>query len=431
MTMESSRVDQWWGDYLEHLPISFYVVDRDFNLVYFHDYPQSISYEETPLKCYKFLYKNDEPCGECLLRSGVKIEEPRKFLLQLSTNVDVLFPLTYNYSVIPIKSDLLSPRYLMYRNDFSETHLVQKHISQLERFAINGALSSGIIHEANNMIMAIIGLFEILDLQMDDGCEVDVIRERIRQARSELKSLGSLLNNMHSLGRSSTSQKGKVSLSKVINDVFVLLRKKLRDKRVNLLVDVEPENVEIIGNEAALKQLLMNLVLNCHQALKADGTMKIRLRLLDEVVQLLVLDDGEGIDPDRLSQIFAPFYTSHTEQGGTGLGLFTSLKITEDHGGYIDFISQPGVGTATFVVLPRGCLTPCWEIKNECTEKVRKDCTVYERQLVTQCWDHFTNCPPADMSCHLCEVWKIKNRLATLPSRPSSEKLTIADCWEL
>ncbi len=126
---------------------------------------------------------------------------------------------------------------------------------------------------------------------------------------------------------------------------------------------------EINVNPEGITQVLLNLFYNAREAMQTGGTLKIQTeyRQAEETVLLRIQDTGPGIAPDEVQHLFHPFYT--TKQKGTGLGLYISRKILEEHDGSIDVDASLAIGTAFDITLP--CLQRT-EQKNETGLNPRK-----------------------------------------------------------
>ena len=117
-------------------------------------------------------------------------------------------------------------------------------------------------------------------------------------------------------------------------------------------VRFEPTSIPPVAHDPLqVQRLILNLLLNAFQAIKdKDGLVTVDLQSVDGFAQVKVRDNGIGIAPDHLRNIFRPFFT--TKRQGTGLGLSLSRRIVEQHGGTIDVHSSPGNGTEFVVRLP-------------------------------------------------------------------------------
>ena len=113
------------------------------------------------------------------------------------------------------------------------------------------------------------------------------------------------------------------------------------------------------------KQVLMNLLVNAYQAIEQRvgrsgemGTIELETRVAPEGVEIRVSDDGVGISEEHLQRIFDPFFTTKRVGSGMGLGLSTSFKIVERHGGTLSVESEENVGTTMRLFLPTGPAAP-------------------------------------------------------------------------
>ena len=107
-----------------------------------------------------------------------------------------------------------------------------------------------------------------------------------------------------------------------------------------------------MGNEGKLHQAVINILTNAIQSIENKGSIVIRTRIINEMLELSVFDSGVGIDPQHLSHIFDAFYTTKEPGIGTGLGLTITYDIIEEFNGTIEIQSEIGEGTSVTVKLP-------------------------------------------------------------------------------
>jgi two-component system cell cycle sensor histidine kinase PleC len=130
-----------------------------------------------------------------------------------------------------------------------------------------------------------------------------------------------------------------------------------RERRQNLVIEVDPSAPPLIADPRALKQILINLVSNAVKFTPIGGTIRVSgSRAKDGGFQILVEDNGPGIPPDKLAKIFRPFSRVDNrydrQDGGTGLGLAIVRGLAELHGGRAWIESEVAGGCQVYVVLP-------------------------------------------------------------------------------
>jgi two-component system NtrC family sensor kinase len=146
-------------------------------------------------------------------------------------------------------------------------------------------------------------------------------------------------------------------LNSLLKHTLELLSHRFRWEQVDLrkdLVDIG----RIWADQGQLEQVFLNLVNNALDAMPAGGLLSVRTRKLltqgrDKVVEVDIVDTGQGIPEDQLARVFEPFFSTKGD-GGTGLGLPISLGVIEEHGGNIAIDSEVGVGTTFRVRIPVG-----------------------------------------------------------------------------
>ncbi len=122
------------------------------------------------------------------------------------------------------------------------------------------------------------------------------------------------------------------------------------DKHIELIDDLDPELPECAMDEDQFYQVLLNIVFNAIHAMPEGGKLTVRTFTGPEGLSLAITDTGSGMPPEKLEQIFIPFFTDKNR--GTGLGLAITKNIVEQHGGEIAVESEEGVGTTFTVTLP-------------------------------------------------------------------------------
>ncbi len=231
---------------------------------------------------------------------------------------------------------------------------LQKQLSQAQRLATIGELTSTTTHEFNNLLMTIMNYAKLGIRHKDDATRDKALSKILDAANRAAKVTQTILG----LARNRSGEREPTDLTAVVRDTLVLLEREMVRYRISLETELEPTPPAIAeGNQ--IQRVLINLLTNARQAIGESGTIKIRLSYDHEhrQVVLMVRDSGNGIPPESLPRIFEPFYSTKqgpdaSGKGGTGLGLSSCREIVEEHQGKIRVESSLGKGTAFYIRLP-------------------------------------------------------------------------------
>jgi two-component system NtrC family sensor kinase len=234
--------------------------------------------------------------------------------------------------------------------DITERRGLERAAKQSEKLAALGTLAAGLAHELNNPIGIISTRAELMLLDAESRGLPDDVTEDLRVIHRHSQRIARITQGLLSFARSPSGQSGRVDLNRVIDETLLLVEKTIVKDGVRVRRALTPDLPMIWGDANALQQVVVNLLTNARDAVRAGGEIFIETRVAAEPpgrVQLAVRDTGSGIPPEVLAKIFDPFFTTKAE--GTGLGLSISYGIVRDHRGTVDVRSTPGEGT-TFVL---------------------------------------------------------------------------------
>jgi len=232
--------------------------------------------------------------------------------------------------------------------------LAENRLIQAAKLAAVGEMAAGIAHELNNPLTSVTGFAELVmdDLPMDSPSrpDLDLVVREARRARDVVRRL-------LDFARQSESARANASLNKVVEDVVTLTHHLIHTNGVELKLELQQELPWVSMDENQMKQVLLNFVHNALQAMPGGGILEIKTAAMQKVgrdgVMVSVRDNGVGIKPEDQPRIFEPFFTTKADRGGTGLGLSVTYGIVSDHGGEIEVVSQPEVGSTFTVWLPK------------------------------------------------------------------------------
>jgi signal transduction histidine kinase len=159
-----------------------------------------------------------------------------------------------------------------------------------------------------------------------------------------VEKLKRIVSDLLLFARDNVSSKQNLVLNNVVEQAIYMLKPEADEKKIQIQLSGE-ENIQVIGDEVHLQQVLTNLIRNSMDFLSKDGLIRIDGSQEKQWIVVKVEDNGPGIHPHIVPQIFDPFYT--TRPSGTGLGLAISLKLVENMGGSLKYYT-PDAGGAGF-----------------------------------------------------------------------------------
>lgn len=218
---------------------------------------------------------------------------------------------------------------------------------RMERLAALGRFSTGIAHEVRNPLATLKTTVQALERIERDAQRSALLRDMGREIDRIARTMGEIL----AFGRPRPPEQQEVLVSEAVERLRALLATVADQGQIAVTVRGEGDPTAVVDPDHLL-QILMNLALNAIQATPPGGEVTIAFRPRAERVVVEVRDTGAGIPPEKLREVFEPFYT--TKPAGTGLGLSISRQLTELNGGNLSLESAPGRGTIARVLLVSG-----------------------------------------------------------------------------
>ncbi len=232
-----------------------------------------------------------------------------------------------------------------------ELQSLQQQVIRQERLAAIGVLVSGVAHELNNPLQAILGFSELLQMRKDMP---ESARADLTLIQKESTRASAIIRNLSRFGRQ-MSEPSPVKLRDVVASVMELRQRKLEE--FNIRVEVDEKSVALVmAIFTELQQVLLNFAINAEQAIVHSGgewrQVVVRTGDRDGWAWIEVEDSGAGVPPEDEAKLFQPFYTTKPVGEGTGLGLSVSYDIIRSHGGRIGYRRASGGGAVFFFELP-------------------------------------------------------------------------------
>ncbi len=231
------------------------------------------------------------------------------------------------------------------REEIELLHRTQ--ISRAEHLATLGEMATGLAHEIRNPLAGIAGVIEIIgrDLPVTSPA-----RAVVKEVRQEITQINRILTDLLETARPHPPQICRSNLNTTVEHTVMLARQQVLSKPIKIELQGAPDLAEVEHDSDQIHQVLLNLLLNAVQAMESTGTVRVEIGSREGYASVVVSDNGRGIPPQLLPNIFRPFFT--TKGNGTGLGLSLARRIVEEHHGRIEVSSVVGKGSRFEVLLP-------------------------------------------------------------------------------
>ncbi len=228
-------------------------------------------------------------------------------------------------------------------------------MQQAERLAVAGEISAGLAHEVKNPLAGIKVSIDVLRNELPLAQEDKEIFLRII---NEINRIELLLKELLSYARPSPPQTISLDVGNVLDTTIKNAQYSLKKptgndqpiKNIDFVREFAPDLPRVVADPAQLQQVFLNLLINAIDGIGESGTITIRTEALAGFVQIVISDTGTGINPENLSKIFTPFFT--TKSKGTGLGLSITRRLVEQHDGTIGVVNNPEGGVSFTIRLP-------------------------------------------------------------------------------
>jgi PAS domain S-box-containing protein len=227
---------------------------------------------------------------------------------------------------------------------------LEADLAHINRVSMMGELSASIAHEVNQPLSGIVtNASACLRWLAGDASDLDEVREAISDIVRDGKRAGEVIARVRAMTRRTTASTEKLDLNETIRGVLAFMGAEAKKNSVTIRTSFADDLSSVSGDRVQLQQVALNLLMNAIEAMgivdERQRQLLITTRNIDpEQVQATVTDTGIGLDPNRTSRIFEPFYT--TKSGGMGMGLSICRSIVENHGGRLWAAANQGPGTS-------------------------------------------------------------------------------------
>lgn len=283
---------------------------------------------------------------DCFSNDEISWEKGTPYRFELDLAIENQFSAIFDIIKVPtFFADGSRKNLLVIGRNITEQKKANDLLLRSEKLAVVGELAAGVAHEIRNPLTSIKGFIQ---LAIQKG---EFNPDYVQIMLSEIVRIESIVSEYLSLAKpNQNSPKSLQRMDTLVRNVITLFESQTNLKNITIHSELDHSN-QIMCNPNEMKQVFINIFQNAIEAIGSNGDIHVYLKnILEDGVEILFIDNGCGIEKERLKKIGEPFFS--TKEKGTGLGLLTSNRIIEKHGGTIEITSEVNKGTKVRVFLP-------------------------------------------------------------------------------
>ena len=240
----------------------------------------------------------------------------------------------------------------------AELQAAQRQVVHMEKMASMGKLSATVAHELNNPISGMLTYARLVERELAEQPLPDDVRAEVGRylqlVQRECVRCGSIVRNLLAFSRRSTGELLPVDMNDVIERSVMLIQHHMEMEGVSVHTELLPAGQrQIVADAGELEQAVVAIMVNAIEAMHGGGRLSVVLRGTGDYLTIEISDTGGGIPQEILPLIFEPFYSTKTNESGSGLGLAVVYGIVHRHAGAISVDTEVGIGTTFRITLPR------------------------------------------------------------------------------
>jgi len=347
---------------LDALPVSLYVVDRDFRIVTWNRH-REIGLQGIP---------RDSALGrnvfEVLARypeGRVRQEFERAFRtgrierIEQQTVAEDGSTKHWLVSKVPMKDPATGEvtHVITVGEDVTMRVDAMHAVSRADKLAAVGRLAAGVVHEINNPLATIAACAEALEQRTTEGAFDNVegkedLEEYLGLIKSEAFRCKSITTGLLDFSRIRTGDRHPLEINEILKSSANLISHQKRGEQVEIVLELADKLPAVNADSGQIQQAVIALATNAIDAMPEGGKLTFRSTAQPKSVAIEIEDTGAGIRVEDMSKIFEPFFTTKEVGKGTGLGLAVCYGIITDHAGRLSVRSNVGKGTTFTILLP-------------------------------------------------------------------------------
>jgi signal transduction histidine kinase len=233
-----------------------------------------------------------------------------------------------------------------------------KELAQKERLASLGQASAEFVHDLGNPLTIVWGYVQLLAKKLEqsekeNGAKNQTSAKELQIIEQNVRLCRELLTMWQSYGSVEAAPHKPISVSGIVREVVKGIGPMAVQNGVEIKCNLSDDPCTLLGDPVQMTRAIQNVIINALQAAaEKKGSVTVSCLRKDFYVDVRVEDTGLGITPAQMAKIFDPYFTTKQGKSGTGLGLYITKKVVEDHNGSIKVDSTPQVGTGFTIRLP-------------------------------------------------------------------------------
>lgn len=246
-----------------------------------------------------------------------------------------------------------------YKKEFEQK--LQKQLEASEKLAAVGRIAASVMHDINSPLTFVMMNLDMIEQQVENYSKTvqkpvpDSLNKAIHGAIDGGEKIRGIINDFRLFTKNKSFDKKRVNLKSIINSAVAIASSEVKYKaKLTCVID---SSLHIYANETQIAQVLLNFIINASQAMihqdpEANFLHINAIENTNDTVTINISDNGVGIATENQDKIFDAFFSTKNEETNSGLGLYISKKIVEEHRGTIAVASKVGVGTTFSITLP-------------------------------------------------------------------------------
>jgi signal transduction histidine kinase len=214
-------------------------------------------------------------------------------------------------------------------------------------------IMTGLGHELNEPLSVLVSRIDLMRMEAEEQALPHLVVEDLAVLQRHVERLGRIVKVVLALAEPGRSERTPLDLNGVLRETLALAARPMAQCGIRVYPALDEALPAVVGDSVALGEVVMNLLLNARDAMPTGGAVCVETTRTDDRppgVRLVIRDAGPGIPDAIRAALWEPFHT--TKPGGTGLGLWITRAIVENHGGTIELGAQASEGTTWVIRLP-------------------------------------------------------------------------------